>query len=65
MEVYEKKNIFLNEILLLKSAFSIIDEMFIKEMENAELYKKSWFRNIFLCGCGIENKIKLAKSELD
>ena len=58
MEVYEKKNIFLNEILLLKSAFSIIDEMFIKEMENAELYKKSWFRNIFLCGCGIENKIK-------
>ena len=58
MEVYEKKNNYLNEILILKSAFSIIDEMFIKEMENAELYKKIWFRNIFLCGCGVENKIK-------
>jgi len=58
MEVYEKKNIYLNEILILKSAFSIIDEMFIKEMENAELYKKVWFRNFFLCGCGVENKIK-------
>jgi hypothetical protein len=32
--------------------------MFIKEMENAELYKKIWFRNIFLCGYGVENKIK-------
>ena len=58
MEVYEKKNNYLNEILILKSAFSIIDEMFIKEMENAELYKKIWFRNIFLCGCVVENKIK-------
>ena len=57
LEVYEKKNIYLNEILILKSAFSIIDEMFIKEMENAELYKKTWFRNFFLCGCGV-NKIK-------
>ena len=58
LEVYEKKNIYLNEILILKSAFSIIDEMFIKEMENAELYKKTWFRNFFLCGCGVQNKIK-------
>jgi hypothetical protein len=29
----------------LKSAFSIIDEMFIKEMENAEVKKKYWLRN--------------------
>ena len=58
MEVYEKKNNYLKEILILKSAFSIIDEMFIKEMENAELYKKIWFRKIFLCGYGIEDKIK-------
>ena len=40
----------------MKSAFSIIDEMFIKEMENAELYKKIWFRNIFLCGCGVATR---------
>ena len=58
MEIYEKKNIYLQEILVLKSAFSIIDEMFIKEMENAELYKQIWLRNIFLCGYGMEYKIK-------
>ena len=58
MEVYDKKNIFLNEILILKSAFSIIDEMFVKEMENAELYKKNWFMNWFLCGFGMNHKIK-------
>jgi len=58
MEVYEKKNNYLKEILILKSAFSIIDEMFIKEMENAELYKKIWFRKFFLCGYGVDYKIK-------
>jgi hypothetical protein len=58
MEIYEKKNIYLQEILVLKSAFSIIDEMFIKEMENAEFYKQIWFRNIFLCGYGVKYKIK-------
>jgi hypothetical protein len=58
MEIYEKKNIYLKEILVLKSAFSIIDEMFIKEMENAELYKQIWFRKIFLCGYGVDYKIK-------
>jgi hypothetical protein len=36
------------EILVLKSAFSVIDEMFIKEMENAEIKKKYWFRYFFI-----------------
>ena len=58
MEVYDKKNIYLNEILVLKSAFSIIDEMFVKEMENAELYKKNWFVNFFLCGLGSNTQVK-------
>jgi hypothetical protein len=39
------KNDYVKEILILKSAFSIIDEMFIKEMENAEVKKKYWLRN--------------------
>jgi len=52
-----KKNGYVKEILVLKSAFSIIDEMFIKEMENAEIMKKYWFTNTFLCGCGLHNKI--------
>jgi hypothetical protein len=40
--LYEVKNDYVKEILILKSAFSIIDEMFIKEMENAEIKKKYW-----------------------
>ena len=43
--LYEIKNDYVKEILVLKSAFSIIDEMFIKEMENAEVKKKYWLRN--------------------
>ena len=43
--LYAVKNDYVKEILVLKSAFSIIDEMFIKEMENAEVKKKYWLRN--------------------
>jgi hypothetical protein len=46
--LYEVKNDFVKEILILKSAFSIIDEMFIKEMENAEIKKKYWLRNYII-----------------
>jgi len=46
--LYELKNEFVKEILVLKSAFSIIDEMFIKEMENAEIKKKYWLRYYFI-----------------
>jgi len=46
--LYEIKNDYVKEILVLKSAFSIIDEMFIKEMENAEIKKKYWLRNYLI-----------------
>lgn len=45
--LYKQKNEIVKEILKLKSAFSMIDEMFIKEMENAEIKKKYWFRYFF------------------
>lgn len=48
----------INNILVLKSAFSIIDEMFMKEMENAEKIKKMGFRKWFFCGFGMKNQIK-------
>lgn len=57
LKLYDDKRIILKQILYLKSAFSIIDEMFLKEMENAELRKKYWFRKNFLCGFGIKKKI--------
>jgi hypothetical protein len=48
----EEKDKYINNLLILKSAFSIIDDMFVKEMENAEKNKKIWFKRKlqnFLC----------------
>ena len=44
-------------IVVLKSAFSVIDEMFMKEMENAEKYKKMSIRRWICCGFGIKDKL--------
>jgi len=60
MEIDKLKNICrteINNLLVLKSAFSIIDEMFIKEMENAEKMKTLKFRRWCLCGFGINDII--------
>jgi hypothetical protein len=53
----KEKDRHINNLLVLKSAFSIIDDMFIKEMENAEKYKSMMFRRWFCCGYGIKDKI--------
>jgi len=52
MALYEKKNMYVKEILILKSAFSIIDEMFSKEIENAEIQKNRWMSTVLSCGYG-------------
>jgi len=60
LEIDKLKNICrteINNLLVLKSAFSIIDEMFIKEMENAEKIKNLRFRRWFLCGFGMKDII--------
>lgn len=54
----KEKNRHINNLLVLKSAFSIIDDMFIKEMENAEKMKKMTIRRWLCCGFGIKEKIK-------
>ena len=46
----KEKDQHINNLLILKSAFSIIDDMFIKEMENAEIKKNIWIRKWFCCG---------------
>ena len=53
VRLQKEKDRHINNLLLLKSAFSIIDDMFIKEMENAEKYKRMTFRRWLLCGCGM------------
>ena len=59
----KEKNKEINNLLELKSAFSIIDDMFVKEMENVELKKKIWFQKYFLYLCcynfNIENPKKM------
>lgn len=45
-ELYEKKKNIMKEILRLKSAFNVIDQIFKQEMTNAEL-SKSWYN--FIC----------------
>ena len=47
----------INNLLELKSAYSIIDEMFAKEMENAGLIKKLKCRKWFCCSFGMQEKI--------
>lgn len=49
----KEKERHINNLLLLKSAFSIIDDMFMKEMENAEEY--TCLRRIF-CWCRAKEK---------
>jgi hypothetical protein len=51
----KEKDRHINNLLVLKSAFSIIDEMFIKEMQNAEKIKRMTLRKWLFCGIGIKS----------
>ena len=53
----KEKDRHINNLLVLKSAFSIIDDMFVKEMENAEKMKRMTLRIWLCCGFGIKEKI--------
>lgn len=53
----EEQDHFINNILILKSAFSIIDEMFMKEMENGEKIKRFRFRRWLLNLCRCSNEV--------
>jgi hypothetical protein len=55
----KEKDKHINNLLILKSAFSIIDEMFIKEMENAEIMKTITYKisELFCFNCIITHKI--------
>jgi hypothetical protein len=45
--LFDMKRELVKEILLLKSAFSIIDQMFNQEIENAEQLRNRWFWSFF------------------
>jgi hypothetical protein len=56
-KLQKHKDIHINNLLILKSAFSIIDDMFVKEMENAEKYKKYYLIRWFGCSYFIKEKM--------
>ena len=58
-ELFDLKKELVQDILLLKSAFSIIDQMFHKEIENAEIMKNTWCYNYLI---NKKNKIENPKS---
>jgi hypothetical protein len=45
--LYESKKNCIRDILLLKSAFSIVNQMFIQEIKNAEKIKQHWILSLF------------------
>lgn len=54
--LFNLKKDYIKEILLLKSAFSIVDQMFIQEIENAEVIKNNWFLSKFCCSKALNLK---------
>ena len=44
--LFNLKKFYVNDILILKSAYSIVDQMFLQEIENAEKIKSRWFQSI-------------------
>ncbi len=48
VKLFNVKKELVKEILLLKSAFSIIDQMFHQEITNAEIIKGRWFSSSFI-----------------
>jgi len=47
--LYEAKKACIRDILMLKSAFSIVNQMFIQEIKNAEKVKHHWILQWFCC----------------
>ena len=57
VRLQSEKERYINNILIIKSAFSIIDEMFMKEVENAEKLKQMKLRRWLFFGIGLNEKI--------
>jgi hypothetical protein len=57
VRLQSEKERHINNILIIKSAFSIIDEMFMKEVENAEKLKQMKLRRWLCFGIGLNEKI--------
>jgi hypothetical protein len=57
-KLVKEKNKHINDLLIIKSSFSIIDDIFAKEMENSEKRKKMGYKYLFYCLYNTEDKIE-------
>jgi len=57
-ELFDDKKDITRDVLLLKSAFSVIDQMFHQEIENAQIMKSKWCWYLFLNEFGYNINLK-------
>lgn len=58
VELFDDKKDITRDVLLLKSAFSVIDQMFHQEIENAQIMKSKWFWSLFFNAFGYNINLK-------
>jgi len=46
IKLFNMKRDCVREILILKSAYSVVDQMFLQEIENAEIIRQNWCRRV-------------------
>lgn len=63
MNLYQVKRRLIKEILLLKSAFSMIDQMFRQEIKNAEIIKRRGFFYNYFCHPKLKDYQSIEKEE--
>ena len=56
VELFNMKRDYIKEILVLKSAFSIVDQMFLQEIKNAEIKNQHWLISSFCCNKALNVK---------
>jgi hypothetical protein len=62
VKLFELKKGITRDVLLLKSAFSVIDQMFHKEIENAQIMKEKWFWNTVYIFFGYKLQLRQPES---
>jgi hypothetical protein len=56
VDLFNMKRDYIKEILVLKSAFSIVDQMFLQEIKNAEIKNQHWLISSFCCNKALNVK---------
>lgn len=57
IELFNRKKEIVRDLLRLKSSFSVIDQMFHQEIENAQIIKQQYFWHFTKLFCGLSQKL--------